>query len=137
MFDAIWQDDSNTVRGTFDNRNVNTPDEHGVHPLQVACLKTYPDAGIVGYLMAEGASADIQVAPGLRLIDAVRASANPYQLAVLPLLEPVVELPEQLEQLEQTPAVQAEAEPEGESELDADMAQTEPVAIPSPESLVR
>jgi hypothetical protein len=97
MFEAIWQDDEKTVRDTFDYRNVDTPDAHGVRPLQVACLKTYPDFAIVSYLLGEGASIDSHVAPGLRLIDALRASVNPYQLEILPLLERV-ELKDHLEE---------------------------------------
>jgi hypothetical protein len=110
MFDAIWRDDEEAVQNTFGRRNVNTPDAHGVWPLQVACLKTYPDFAIVGYLLGEGASIDIQVPPGVRLIDAVRTSANPYQLGILPLLERV-ELKDHLEETLPAEPAAAEAEP--------------------------
>lgn len=97
--EAVWKDDIETVRATIGLRDVDTPNAHGVRPLQIACLKAYPDREIVSYLLGMGASVDFQVGPGLSFVDALRASAsrNPPQESALELVEKVA-LKNRLEQ---------------------------------------
>lgn len=87
--DEIWCGKVAAVEETYDEDNVNTPNKYGVRPLQVACLKVYPNVEVVICLLKLGASLEFEVEPGVMLLQAVATSANKnlHQGPVLSCLE--------------------------------------------------
>jgi hypothetical protein len=87
--DAIWRDDLQAVQREFTSQNVNLSDRHGIRPLQVACLKAYPDQDVVSYLLGIGGLVDFEVAEDqtLHQVVSIQARDNPYQADILRLLD--------------------------------------------------
>lgn len=90
--EMYWNDDIAAVRAHIGWNNVDVPDSFGTRPLEVACLKAYPNFDVVSHLLGFGASVEFSLKSGEAFVDALRrlASENPYQQDALQLVENVV-----------------------------------------------